>query len=313
MSLNYQRPGQQAQRIPMPGFGSGPLTPDLSEGLSTEQLPSTGPTPNRSLMPLQSSRDFTPPGGLVQLSDLQTGIMPGARQPERLVIKGGMKRSVKEHHGHLLPRIRLYITLASVILMLIVTAGTLFATTPLGHDLGLSSALTAPNTWLGGSGNQFQNNVTNLGSQNNPTAIANRNSDGYSGYASVTCCNTNGLTGWAWGQCTYWANYRYHQLTGYWIPWSGDAWEWVQGAKLAGWNVSKTPPTDGTPSIIVLGKYTQGAYYYGHVAVVEKVVSSTQVYTSNYNWFANGGLGIRSYWYFNYPSTDDSVEFVWHP
>src|SRR5258708_16043175 len=99
---------------------------------------------------------------------------------------------------------------------------------------------------------------------------------------------TNGNTalGWAGGECTYWANSYYHQLTGYWISWNGNADQWVAGAQKAGWNTSSSPHV---PSVIVLMPGTQGASRaYGHVAVVESVTGNT-VHTSNMNWYANGG------------------------
>jgi surface antigen len=115
------------------------------------------------------------------------------------------------------------------------------------------------------------------------------------------------LNRFAYGQCTYWANMRYHQLTGYWVPWLGDAYQWVAGAEQYGWIVSARPHV---PSIIVLQPGVQGASSYGHVAVVERMNPDGSVYTSNYNWYANGGWNTLSYVTF-YPGR--GVSFVWHP
>nr|BBH94622.1 hypothetical protein KTA_28210 [Thermogemmatispora argillosa] len=115
------------------------------------------------------------------------------------------------------------------------------------------------------------------------------------------------LNRFAYGQCTYWANLRYHELTGYWVPWQGDAYQWVAGAEQYGWIVSSQPHV---PSIIVLQPGVQGASSYGHVAVVERINPDGSVYTSNYNWYANGGWNRLSYATF-YPGR--GVAFVWHP
>jgi surface antigen len=110
-----------------------------------------------------------------------------------------------------------------------------------------------------------------------------------------------------YGQCTYWANIRYHALTGEWVPWLGNAYQWSYGASVNGWVVSSTPHV---PSIIVLQPGVQGAGPYGHVAVVEAINPDGSVYTSNYNWAQDGGgFGILSYHNF-YPG--GGVSFVWY-
>ena len=119
--------------------------------------------------------------------------------------------------------------------------------------------------------------------------------------------NGSTLNRFAFGQCTYWANMRYHQLTGYWVPWLGNAYQWAYGAQSSGWVVSATPRV---PSIIVLQPGVQGAGGYGHVAVVERINSDGSVYTSNYNWYGNGGWDTLSYWTFR---PGPGVSFVWHP
>src|SRR6185312_7142425 len=110
---------------------------------------------------------------------------------------------------------------------------------------------------------------------------------------------------WPYGVCTYWANLRYHQLTGHWVTWLGNAYQWADGASLAGWHVSSTPHV---PSIIVLQPGVQGASGYGHVAVVESV-SGNVAHTSNMNWYTNGGgYGIVSYYNF---TAGSGVSFIW--
>jgi len=89
------------------------------------------------------------------------------------------------------------------------------------------------------------------------------------------------------GQCTWWADQRYHELTGVYVPWTtnADAWEWTARAREFHWHVS-SKPTVG--AIMDLQPWVQGAYEYGHVAVVEKILSNGHVLASNMNWGGNG-------------------------
>jgi surface antigen len=83
------------------------------------------------------------------------------------------------------------------------------------------------------------------------------------------------------GQCTVYANERYHSLTGFYVPWSGNAKDWAGLAHAYGWTVSATPIV---PSIICLQAGIQGASAIdGHVAVVESINKGTVV-TSDLNW-----------------------------
>lgn len=86
------------------------------------------------------------------------------------------------------------------------------------------------------------------------------------------------------GQCTRYADERYHTLTGYYVPWSGNAKDWSSLAVGSGWTVSSRPIV---PSICCLQGGVQGAdALYGHVAVVESVNGQTVV-TSDLNWGPN--------------------------
>lgn len=98
------------------------------------------------------------------------------------------------------------------------------------------------------------------------------------------------------GQCTYWAAYRFHQLHGVWVPWLGNAWEWLGQAQRYGWKVSAQPAVG---AILVLQPDVQGAGAYGHVAIVEAINSNHTIHISQYNW--QGGFGQLSYWDFSYP------------
>lgn len=108
------------------------------------------------------------------------------------------------------------------------------------------------------------------------------------------------------GQCTYWANYEYHHLTGYAVPWSGNASAWsynALGYVGSGWVVSSTPHV---PSIIVLQPGVQYAGWAGHVAVVEKINSDGSVATTNWNVIGWGVFSWGTY------SPGPGVSFVWH-
>jgi surface antigen len=86
-----------------------------------------------------------------------------------------------------------------------------------------------------------------------------------------------------YGQCTYWANERYHRLSGAYVPWvtNSNAWQWTIRANEFRWNVSSRP-TAG--AIIVLQAWVQGAGVYGHVGIVEKILGDGHVLASNMNW-----------------------------
>jgi N-acetylmuramoyl-L-alanine amidase len=86
-----------------------------------------------------------------------------------------------------------------------------------------------------------------------------------------------------YGQCTWWADQRYYQLHGVFVPWTtrSDAWQWTARAYEFGWHVSGSPSVG---SIIDLQPWVQGAYGGGHVAVVERILSNGHVIASNMNW-----------------------------
>jgi surface antigen len=115
-----------------------------------------------------------------------------------------------------------------------------------------------------------------------------------------------GLDRFFYGQCTYWANMRYHAITGHYVTWLGNADEWAVGAANAGWVVSSTPHIH---SIIVLQPYVEEAGGYGHVAVVESIPRPGVVSTSNWNWA--GYWGTTTYVNFTYPMS--GVSFIWFP
>lgn len=195
------------------------------------------------------------------------------------------------------------ISISALALLMMITLGTAFAVSPLQ---GESGRFTNPIQLVANLVHNSNNNPSLISQQATATAIHRQ--DGYDPGSGVsTQPGAGGLYRFAFGQCTYWANMRYHQLTGYWVPWLGNAYEWAYGAKASGWIVSSKPIVH---SIIVLQPGVQGAGYYGHVAVVEKINADGSVYTSDYNWYANGGWDILSYVTF---TPGPGVVFTWHP
>ncbi len=86
--------------------------------------------------------------------------------------------------------------------------------------------------------------------------------------------------------CTWWADQRYAQIHGYYVPWTTNsmAWQWTARAYNFGWRVSYYPTVG---SIIDLQPWVQGAYGGGHVGVVERVLSNGHVIASSMSWGAN--------------------------
>lgn len=316
----------------MPSFDDRPrnsFSPTRGLGQSS---PSTGPLPTGEhlTIPLPSFASQTPPQvgtstALVPMPPVQwspamtDGWMPTAsvtgslierdtpvtavRTP--IVIKGARKRTAPatlSYKAH--AKRRLFFSIVGMCLLFLITTGTLFAATPLGREVGLNFNVAQF------SSNLFNNQNTNsfgLVAQATATANYNRQTDGYVPPGGMIT-NGDGSLNWPLGQCTYWANLRYHQLTGFWVPWTGNADQWVAGARVAkGWNVSGTPHV---PSIIVMMPYVQGASGFGHVAVVESINADGSVHTSNMNWFDNGGGWDKESFVDFTPGS--GIYFVWH-
>jgi len=89
-----------------------------------------------------------------------------------------------------------------------------------------------------------------------------------------------------YGSCTWWANQRYFQLHGMFVPWrtQSNAWQWTARAYQFGWHVSGSPVMG---AIIDLQPGVEGASSWaGHVALVERIFSNGHVIASNMNWGA---------------------------
>ena len=265
--------------------------------------PITDPGTTRDL-----SEYYTSPSITRVLPDINTGklsFLPAEtnttalRQP--IVIRGTGKKKRSAIHP---PKGRKWIiSIAAIVLLLFITLGTAFAASPLNGETG---HFPNPIQLVANLVHNSNNSPSLIAQQATATAVLRQ--DGYDPGSGVTTqAGAGGLSRFAFGQCTYWANMRYQKLTGYWVPWLGNAYQWAYGAKISGWIVSSKPVV---PSIIVLQPYVQGASYFGHVAIVEKINADGSVYTSNYNWYGNGGWDTLSYWTF---TTGSWVSFVWHP
>ncbi len=244
-----------------------------------------------------------------QLTDSLTSVsQPGVWRPP-LVIKGEMKKlalvptalpPAEQQKRHRIT------SLTAMGFLLLVVMLTFLTATPLGHDVGFSFQ---PFQFSNSLFRDSQIGPRSLVAQATATAIYHQHNDGYDPFSYGNQIIKDGLRtlNWPVGQCTYWANLRYQQLTGYWIPWNGNADQWVTGARLAHWNVDTKPHV---PSVMVLMPGVQGASGYGHVAVVESINTDGSVHTSNMNWYSNGG-GFDRYSTVDF-TPGPGVYFVWH-
>ena len=105
-----------------------------------------------------------------------------------------------------------------------------------------------------------------------------------------------GVNVFPYPSCTWWADQRYHQLHGIFVPWhtQANAWQWTSRAYQYGWHVSPSPVIG---AIVNLQPGVQGVGGLGHVAVVERILSNGHVMASNMSWGA-------------YPSSVTDVEFT---
>lgn len=283
--------------------GAFPSTTIPLPGMPAPRADQFTSTALRSL-PIQRDTNMTRvlTAALPRVSDSTSQRMP-------VVIKSDLKKrsapAPLPPRKHRVKR-RIVINIVGVLLLTLVTGLTLLSVTPLGHEMGFNFNLTQPGSSMANSQKLIPNGLV---AQATATAVYHKTTDGYDPNASSgqTVGNGAGSLNWPVGQCTYWANSRYHTLTNFWVSWNGNADQWLAGAQKAGWHYSQTPHV---PSIIVLMPGAQGASSYGHVAVVEKMINSTTVYTSNMNWYSNGGgFDIVSYVDFTVGS---GVWFIWH-
>jgi surface antigen len=188
--------------------------------------------------------------------------------------------------------------------------GVLAAVLPLqsdGQALGGHSLIDSLMRW-----SQAKNGNTALINSQRATATAVMQ-DGYDAGGGVTYPGIPGapsgspnLNRFFYGQCTYFANMEYGRLTGFYVPWLGNANQWVYGARAYGWNVSTIPTV---PSIIALDPYVDGAGAYGHVGVVT-AVNGNQVTYGSWNY---AGAPFATTTYVTITAPASGVWFLTHP
>ncbi|QBD79217.1 CHAP domain-containing protein [Ktedonosporobacter rubrisoli] len=279
-------------------------SPNVTRAL---QDPNASPNVTRALVDPNAAPNVT---RVLTTAELQTGTLPDGRRNttslrQPVVIKGSGKKSqmVPPPKGR-----RLVVHVAVTTLLLFIVLGTLIIVVPTGNANVGNFSIFKPITNLVNS----QGNNTALITSQAATATA-VTQDGFDpggvsfvGVPAAPPGQTDGGLGhFFYGQCTYFANMHYHDLTGVWVSWLGNANQWASGAANAGWTVSGTPKVY---SIIVLQAGVQGAGWYGHVAVVEHINSDGSVLTSNWNWAGNWAR--TTYVTFR---PGPGVSFIWAP
>lgn len=306
-------PGPSPLRGPQPLFiGTRPLPDvDISSG-STGALPTTSPLP-----PATGQLPSLGKIGLREMEEALTGAFAVTRTTTALrqpvVIRGSGKKSpgtMRAPQGR-----RWVVSIAGTMVLLCIMALTLMAGLPIGSEAhqGFNPFRPIINWVQGGNSNlslqaQLQATataVTHTGQYDPGSGPAPGNGGYNQGYTPPAPGGGSG-NHFAFGNCTYWASLLYHQMTGYWVPWLGDAWAWTGGAYSSGWVVSSQPIV---PSIIVLQPGVQGAGYAGHVAVVIGINKDGSVLTSNMNWYQYGGGWDRVSYVTFHPGY--GVSFVW--
>lgn len=221
---------------PTAPFSPAPVAPQIFTGSSLPAV--TGTLANSSLIaPVTGALGAVETGKLPAISEARTTSL---RHP--VVIRGTGKKNT----GTLLPPKpqgkRPAVHLAVGISLLCILVGALFAVVPTGADGHGASAFQS----------LFMNGVSSKG--NNTSSIATLaatatavTQDGYdpgaaamSSYAGVQQVALSGAAGdnFSAGQCTYWADYRYHQLTGQYVPWGVTPMSGMPGR----WPMAGIPP-----------------------------------------------------------------------
>ena len=96
----------------------------------------------------------------------------------------------------------------------------------------------------------------------------------------------NTVNPFPYGACTWWAAQRYHDLRGFYVPWTtnSNAYQWTARAYDFHWHVSAKPSVG---AIIDFQPGVQYASSAGHVAVVEQILSNGDVVASNMNVYGH--------------------------
>jgi surface antigen len=254
-------------------------------------IPSTGKKSSGTIRPPKGRRSVVHVGATIFMLVVVVGVLAAA------IPTGSGQASVL---GRLFDPVTNMITSKQNVTALIAAqAATATAVTVDGYDA------SNQNTYAGVQSTFALPDGTTTGDTNTTTAGAPAINSSTGGISSSTgTIADSSFTNWfTAGQCTYWADYEYHHLTGYAVTWSGNASYWAIGAAGAGWVVSSTPHV---PSIIVLQPGVQGAGADGHVGVVESINSDGTVHTSNWNVVGWGVFSWEDY------SSGSGVQYIWH-
>ena len=93
------------------------------------------------------------------------------------------------------------------------------------------------------------------------------------------------------GYCAWDAAEQAHRAWGVWVPWFGDAGDWIAGAVASGWQVSATPRVG---SIVALPRGVQGSGPDGHVGWVLAVEpGGAAVRVRSMNWRGRGVVTLH--------------------
>ena len=93
------------------------------------------------------------------------------------------------------------------------------------------------------------------------------------------------------GYCTWDAAEQAHRAWGMWVPWYGDAGDWIEGARAAGWRVSAAPQVG---SIVAMPRSVQGSGPDGHVGWVLGIQDvGAAVLVRSMNWSRRGAVTVH--------------------
>lgn len=123
------------------------------------------------------------------------------------------------------------------------------------------------------------------------------------GYYTFTVYGSGGYYWWAFGQCTWWAQYKRQSEN---LMHMGNAQYWAAVARARGYYVSSVPKPGST---VVFQSGVQGAGGAGHVAHVVKVYPGGWFLVSEMNfYFDGGGWGRVDY---RFAHTGWGVQFIY--
>jgi surface antigen len=107
------------------------------------------------------------------------------------------------------------------------------------------------------------------------------------------------------GYCTWDAAQQAHSTWGVFPPWYGDAGDWIDGARAAGWQVSSAPVVD---SIVAMPRGVQGSGPLGHVGWVLAVEDDgVTIQVRSMNWDARGQITLHEL------QADGQIQFLRPP